>query len=253
MSLSKSAKGNKWKGNYDDSRKFKSEWQKNHPWVRKASDGSENAYCTFCKVNVNPKLSHLKQHEETAKHKKVTSAVSSSRKLFAAPTKDDETVKKIELQLSVAITCHSAIIAVDHLGEIIVQHSTGSKLEKMKLHRTKCSCLIKNVISPALYEDLCHDMAGKKYCVLLDESTDVSCLKHLCVATRYYSDAEKKIVTSFVGLVSVVNATGLDLFWIWTCLMYPKSFLSSFLQMIQIFTLRLRTLKSFRLKSTKNC
>ena len=51
-----------------------------------------------------------------------------------------------------------------------------------------------------------------KICVLLDESTDTSCLKHLCVTTRYYSDAENKIVTAFVGLVPVANATGLDLF-----------------------------------------
>ena len=106
--------------------------------------------------------------------------------LFTTPTKDDEVLKKIELQFSVAITCHCPIVAVDHLGEITVQHSTGSKLEKMKLHRTKCSCLIKNVISPALCEDLCKDMAGKKYCILLDES-DASCQKHLCVATRYCS------------------------------------------------------------------
>ena len=105
----------------------------------------KNAYCTFCKVCGNPKL--IQQHEETAKDKKVTSAVSSSRKLFTtASTKDDDAVKKMELQLSVAITCHSAIVAVDPLGEIIVKNSTGSKLEKMKLHRTKCSCLIKKVI-----------------------------------------------------------------------------------------------------------
>lgn len=103
-------------------------------------------------------------------------------------------------------------MAVDHLSEIMVQHGKGSKIEKIKLHRTKCSLLIKKVIAPALYQDLCADMAGQKYCVILDESTDVSCTKLLCVIVYYYSKSEKRIMTSFLSLIPVVKATGKDLF-----------------------------------------
>ena len=39
-----SSKGNKWKGHYDKTQKFKPEWQKKHPCVKKADDGSEIAY-----------------------------------------------------------------------------------------------------------------------------------------------------------------------------------------------------------------
>ena len=55
-------------------------------------------------------------------------------------------------------------------------------------------------------------MAGQKYCVIVDESTDVSCSKLLCVVIRYYSKSEKRIVTSFLSLIPVVKATGNDLF-----------------------------------------
>eukprot|EP00112_Aurelia_sp_Birch-Aquarium-sp1_P025424 Seg843.10 transcript_id=Seg843.10/GoldUCD/mRNA.D3Y31 product="hypothetical protein" protein_id=Seg843.10/GoldUCD/D3Y31 len=212
MSLSKPSKGTKWKDHYDESRRFKPEWQRKYPWVKKAVDGSDMAYCSFCRINIQPRASNLKQHEETSKHVKITSSVSSSRKLFAQKPKDDEETKKLEIQFSVAIACHSAIMSIDHLGEIIVRGGTGSKLEKMKLHRTKCASLIKNVVSPALHEDLCKDMAGGKFCVMIDESTDVACLKYLCVAERFYSKVEKKIVTAFVGLIPVVSATGKDLF-----------------------------------------
>eukprot|EP00795_Rhopilema_esculentum_P002040 gene2040-17605_t len=41
MSLSKPSKGTKWKGHYDESRRFKPEWQRKYPWVKKAVDGSE--------------------------------------------------------------------------------------------------------------------------------------------------------------------------------------------------------------------
>ena len=112
MSLSKQAAGNRWKGKYDDSRKFKPEWQKYHPWVKKAIDGSENAYCTFCRVDVNPRLSHLKQHDNIEKHKKLASGVSSTRKIYA-PSKFDNEMKRIELEFAVSVTCHCAISSID--------------------------------------------------------------------------------------------------------------------------------------------
>ena len=212
MSLSKESKGNKWKGYYDNTRKYKPEWVKRHPWVKRAEDGSENAFCSFCKVTINPKLSNLKQHEDSTKHKNVTGATSSNRKITMVSRKENEVLKKIELKFAAAITCHCAIRSIDHIGEIIVQNGRGSQLEEMKLHRTKCSSLIKNVILVALHEELCQDIAGKKFCVMIDESTDISCIKHLCIAVRYFSEKEERIKTSFLELIPITSATGEDIF-----------------------------------------
>ena len=215
MSLSKptsSDKGNKWKSHYDSARKFKPEWQTKHSWVEKAKDDSGDAHCSLCKQNITPRISNVEKHKQTAKQKRQAHFISRNTKINLVPTKEDERVKELELQLAVNITCHSSIMAVDHLSEIMVQHGKGSKLEKIKLHRTKCSLLVKKVISPALYQDLCADMAGQKYCVILDESTDVSCNKLLCVIIRYHSKSEKRIMTSFLSLIPVVKATGKDLF-----------------------------------------
>ena len=55
-------------------------------------------------------------------------------------------------------------------------------------------------------------MAGQKYCLILDESTDVSCGKHLCIVVRYYSKLENRVATSFLSLIPIVKATGQDLF-----------------------------------------
>eukprot|EP00795_Rhopilema_esculentum_P005707 gene5707-10957_t len=211
MSSKKSSIGMKWKGAYDDGRKFKPEWQRAYPWVKKAVDGSDDAYCSICRVNCQPRLSSLKKHQDTAKHSRLTSTIASNRTITGIE-REDEVVKKIEIQMAVSVTCHSAILAIDHLGEIIVRHGTGSKLSKMRLHRTKCTSIIINVISKALYEDLCNDMAGQKFCIMVDESTDIACKKFLCLAVRYYSKKEKNIVTAFLGLVDIISATGMDLF-----------------------------------------
>ena len=75
---------------------------------------------------------------------------------------------------------------MDHIGEVIKELGKNSTLEKINLHRTKCSKLISEVISPAL-KDLVKDVHGKKYAILADESTDLTSCKNLALMIRYYS------------------------------------------------------------------
>ena len=83
-------------------------------------------------------------------------------------------VKAVELQTAVSMTCHCVIRTVDHLSEIMIAHWHGSTLEHIKLHRSKCACLIKNIISSALKTDLTDNFQNKKYAIILDESTYIS-------------------------------------------------------------------------------
>lgn len=73
-------------------------------------------------------------------------------------------------------------------------------------------CSIKNVISLALFEELLDDIRGAKYSLLIDESTDVSVTKHLCLCVKYFSRKEQTVQTSFLGLIPVVSTTGQSLF-----------------------------------------
>jgi len=41
--------------------------------------------------------------------------------------------------------------------------------------------LSQNIISPALKTDLIDDFKNKKYAIVIDESTDISAQKHLCI------------------------------------------------------------------------
>ena len=104
------------------------------------------------------------------------------------------------------------MLAIDHLGEVIKKHGTGSNLGEINLHRTKCSRLVDCVIAPSLKEELKHDLKGKKYSILLDESTDRSSAKHLCVCIRYFSEIKNVIESALLGLMPVVSTTGESLF-----------------------------------------
>jgi len=50
---------------------------------------------------------------------------------------------------------------------------------QMKLHRTKCTNIIKNVLAIHFVEDLRIDIEDSKFSLLLNESTDISVAKLL--------------------------------------------------------------------------
>ena len=110
--------------------------------------------------------------------------------------KEDDQVKEAEIELSVTVVCHSAILTMDDLGEVIVKNGTGSKLETIKLPLRKCTKIISKVVAPAIKDELGKDVKGKDFSVILDESTDISTTKLLCVMVRYHSDSKNKIATS---------------------------------------------------------
>lgn len=83
--------------------------------------------------------------------------------------------------------------------------------EELRLHRTKCSMLIKNVIAPEMLSEIIADVGGNEYSLILDESTDVSVSKYMAVCIRYQSAKLKVINTAFLGLVQVVSTTAVAL------------------------------------------
>jgi Domain of unknown function (DUF4371) len=54
--------------------------------------------------------------------------------------------------------------------------------------------------------------AGQRYSLLVDETTDVSCAKDLCICIRYFSLKNARVVSALLGLVEVVSTTAEDLY-----------------------------------------
>jgi hypothetical protein len=123
----------------------------------------------------------------------------------------DRKAKQIDLCLAVYIATHTAIRSIDHLSELLSVLGKGSALENVRIHRTKCSMLIKNVISPAMVADLINDIGDQRFSLIVDESTDISVIKYLAFCVRYFSLKRKSIVTDFLGFVEVEKATGIIL------------------------------------------
>jgi hypothetical protein len=91
----------------------------------------------------------------------------------------------------------------------------GSRLENLRLHRTKCSMLIKNVIAPALLKEIVNSIGNSGYSLIVDESTDVSVIKYMAICAKYFDKGSARILTHFLGIVQIERATADDLFDVW--------------------------------------
>lgn len=72
----------------------------------------------------------------------------------------------------------------------------------MKLHRIKCSKILKNVLGPHFTSKsvLKQDIGVSKCSLLIDESTDITVHKYLGIVIRCFSSSMKKITSTFLAL-----------------------------------------------------
>ena len=95
-------------------------------------------------------------HEKSDKYKNTEKNMKSfqSETKFFKPKNVKATLKEFDIKFSVSIACQTVIVVFDQLitlGEIIKDYGKDSDMENLKLHQTKCACLINNVISSSHY------------------------------------------------------------------------------------------------------
>ncbi|XP_072387158.1 uncharacterized protein [Diabrotica undecimpunctata] len=189
------------------------------------------SYCKVCNIELRSHKADLLKHAGTSKHKSNMSKIDKTQLSIHSfgINKISHMRKRNELILSAYVATHTTIRSVDHIGEIInkinVKSTSASSLtqstsntaqsETIKLHRTKCSALIKEVIAPSLMFELIKDVGDSPFSIIVDESTDVSTEKLLCVCIKYYSQNKNEIITQFLTFIAVKQATAENLF---TCI-----------------------------------
>ena len=118
-----------------------------------------NAFCRLCRTVWKPKISILEKHENSTQHLQsiCTETESLSRRQKNSHVSTALENKIAEIKLAMAVCCHWAIRAIDHMiiSEIVPSHSKGSPLGQMKMYLTKCFQLIShcNAVCSTL---LCH-------------------------------------------------------------------------------------------------
>lgn len=166
----------------------------------------------MCKCALEPHKKDLTAHALTKKH--IESVKFNNELKYTKPVTSmlerqiPDTRKLVELRLAAFIAKHCAIKTVDALCELLPQLDKSSPiLSNIKLHRTKCTGLITNVLSPCMLESLIEDIGDSYFSMVIDESTSVDTKKMMCIMIRYFSSSQKCITTTFYRLLEVEGGT----------------------------------------------
>ncbi|XP_071580219.1 uncharacterized protein [Temnothorax nylanderi] len=207
-------------------KKYNEDWEKEpifSHWLQRTSEvlineGKPEAYCKLCRTTLRPHRTDLMDHTKAKKHKQAESALPSRKgsgqtilQSYGFKSKTVE-LKIIDLKLAAHVACHSSVKTVDHLGVLLKNIGKDSKLNELRLHRTKCSKLICRVLAPCMLRELIEDIGDSWYSVILDESTDNATVKHLALMVRYFSYTKQKMITDLLGLVVTPQATAQALY-----------------------------------------
>ncbi|KAJ4444446.1 hypothetical protein ANN_06238 [Periplaneta americana] len=175
-------------------------------WLLEVPGDPSIARCKCSQCSVNVRLSDLLDHRRTKKHLKASEPFSTSRqsKLQFIPVKHTYECAAAEAALSLLVINHCSIRSVDHLSELTKRFFKGADhASLLRLHRTMCSGLIRNILFQHFKSELQSDIDCGHFSLLIDESTDISVIKLLAVCNIYYSKQQHTIVSTFLGSVEL--------------------------------------------------
>ena len=76
------------------------------------------------------------------------------------------------------IRCHCAITNSDHMVDMLKHNIfTCKAIDDVKMHRTKCTNIIINVLCPHFEKVLIDDIGSNKFTLLLNKGNDTSIIK----------------------------------------------------------------------------
>ncbi|KAL1443615.1 hypothetical protein MTO96_045924 [Rhipicephalus appendiculatus] len=100
---------------------------------------------------------------------------------------------------------------MEHMPKLLTAVCPDSNVAReIVCSRTKASAIVKNVTGRESKERLCDLLRRNKFSLIVDEATDSSCCKHLCLLTRVF-DGER-VVDAFFDLIQIKDATAQAMF-----------------------------------------
>lgn len=195
--------------------KYNVEWEKDYPWISRSLRDHVHFYCKCCRNNYLGGITEINRHQLTVKHKQNASSVKKQPDIAKSFKKEDSLDNKIraaEIRIAAFITEHNLPVAtVDHLVKLIKEIGKYPEVIKgLTCGRTKCTSIIKNVTGSFNKKTICDILKEKKFSIIIDESTDKGCTKHLAVVVRFRDNHITR--DELLTLIPVVDCSAITMF-----------------------------------------
>lgn len=180
------------------------------PWLQPGED-KFHCKCKACNANLKAGLTELERHSGTDKHKKNMMKIKGSQSvanMFQNQSSEhalNKNVKRAEIALAALFAEHNiSIQTADHMITVLKKYITDSKIvQNLKMDRTKCTALIKNVLAKTETEETCENLKNTVFSVMVDESTDISKKKNMNVSVKYICPQEMKVRVDLLELIEL--------------------------------------------------
>ncbi|CAI6377603.1 unnamed protein product [Macrosiphum euphorbiae] len=141
---------------------------------------------------------------DNTKHLETTKNFSASRALTTFIKPITTKTAQAESAICLFISAHSSVLSCDHLGELCKNCVKSSETaDSMKLHRTKCTGIICNVLAPHFKNELKNKINNGPFSILIDESTDMSVHKFLGITIMYFDTDMRQVTSTYLSLVEM--------------------------------------------------
>lgn len=171
--------------------KFKKEWLSKGDfasWLTADKNDVHKAQCKLCKKFMTAELCVIRTHAHSRTHIRSLS-VRGKQTSITSGTPSPSTggasnaTHRAELQLCAFVAEHNiSFLAINHLVPVLKSCFPDSQIaQKMQMKKTKATAIIKNVIAVSEKEYLTRALKTNKFSILIDESTDISCNKTMCI------------------------------------------------------------------------
>ena len=186
-------------------------------WLAPHSEENK-ALCVVCNKTIRCCKTDLRQHSQTVTHiNKIKGQTQSlgehvlkdiNTDLENRIPKDINNVKRAEIKLAAFFAEHNVAFSIaDHLVPLLKDIFIDPEVaQNLTLGRTKCIQIVKNIISQREDEKLVSILQTCKFSILIDESTDITDKKFMCLLVKYVSPIDKKVKTQLLELL-LLDAT----------------------------------------------
>ncbi|XP_031334601.1 zinc finger BED domain-containing protein 5-like [Photinus pyralis] len=198
---------------------YRAEWEKDSRfkgWLVKSKEG-EKARCRACNAEFTAEITVIKNHAKSSKHiLKIKAAPNTTIASMLNKRENEISLqtqsKAAEIKITGFLSEHNiSFNSADHLTNLIKSCFPDSKIAQgMSLGRRKATQISKHVIGACAEEEIISYLKCNKFSLIIDESTDISSVKTLCICVRFFHPKICKITTLFWKLLQIFSGDDPD-------------------------------------------
>ncbi|CAH1106057.1 unnamed protein product [Psylliodes chrysocephalus] len=149
-------------------------------------ENSLRAKCIACNTDFQADITVIKNHDKSSQHLRSVKKLGPSQpRIDTSFFKTNDAQEKVtiaEIKFAVFISEHNLPKRLcDHLVPLLKYIFPDSQIAKeIQMGRTKCTCVIKNVLGQYHFSKMVKKLKCKKFSILIEESTDIGTIKNMC-------------------------------------------------------------------------